>query len=109
MNKWFLILTSLFCSSLYAGQQTGTVGTFIVRSSDGLIYFYIKGETASGRPDCAKGHSFWMIKDENSETGKKQFSMLLAAKLSGSQIKVTGTGECTRWGDGEDVNGIQLL
>lgn len=92
--------------SAAAGEQTGHITSLITRSSDNLIYFYLSG-TASGRPACAT-YRYWMIKDEASDTGKRQFAMLMAAYLSGRQVAVTGAGTCTRWGDGEDVNDVQL-
>lgn len=49
-----------------------------------------------------------MIKDENSATGKRQFALLTAARLTGAVITVSGTGACTRWGNGEDVDGITI-
>lgn len=59
-------------------------------------------------PDCAvKG--YWIIKDENAEAGKQQYSMVLAAFTSGKTIKISGSNTCTRWRDGEDVNEIMLL
>ena len=60
------------------------------------------------RPSCADGHSYWMIKDENSIAGKAQLSMLLTAYASGKTISVTGSNTCTRWKDGEDLNVIHL-
>jgi len=45
-----------------------------------------------------------MIKDENSNTGKQQLAILLAARASGETITVDGSNTCTRWGDGEDVD-----
>lgn len=49
-----------------------------------------------------------MVKDENSATGKRQFALLAAAPLSGQVITASGTGGCTRWPDGEDVDFILL-
>lgn len=97
----------MFSEAAFAGSQTGKVTNIIVRQSDGLHYFYMSG-TGENRPDCAASHTYWMIKDENSTVGKTQFSMLLTAYASGRTITVAGTNTCTCWGDGEDVNVIQL-
>ena len=105
MKKIFfvsLLATSLNCHS--AGSQTGIIKYIQVRASDGLVYFALKG-TKVNSPPCATNH-YWMIQDENSEAGKKQFSMLLAAATSGITISVEGTNDCSRWGDGESVNKI---
>ena len=64
--------------------------------------------TAADRPSCALGQTYWMIKDENTVVGKSQLSMLLTAYASGKTVGVTGSGTCKRWGDGEDVDTIQL-
>ena len=108
MKKIFIFLSVAVMSvAVNAGSQQGKVTSVLVRQSDGLHYFYISG-TANGRPSCANGFSYWMIKDENSAAGRSQLSMLLTAYASGKTVRVTGTGACTRWGDGEDLNTIQL-
>jgi hypothetical protein len=63
--------------------------------------------TATGRPSCATV-PYWIIKDENSNAGKKLFALLLLAKATGQTITVTGSGTCTRWFDGEDVDVIMF-
>jgi hypothetical protein len=90
----------------FAGQQTGLITQMHIRSSDGLVYFHLDG-APSGKPACAIYH-YWIIKDENSNAGKQQIAALLMAKASGKAITVTGRNACTRWGDGEDVDDIQL-
>mgnify|MGYP003386732552 CR=1 FL=1 len=90
-----------------AGSQTGTLDYVIVRASDGLVYFTLKDGALNNRPDCAT-IAYWMIKDENSNAGKQQYSMILAAHAAGKTVSVTGMNTCSRWGDGEDVNTIQI-
>ena len=91
--------------SVNASTQTGKVTKIYVRASDGLTYFVLDSAAPSDKPACAT-KAYWMIKDENSEAGKKQYSMLLAARSSGKTVTVYGSDTCTRWGDGEDVNSI---
>lgn len=91
----------------HAGVQTGKVVSVTVRSSDGLVYFQIDG-TPQGKPACAT-NNYWMIKNENSVAGKQQHATLLAAKLAGKTISIYGLNQCTRWGDGEDVDAITLI
>lgn len=97
----------LLSAEALAGSQRGTVSSVIVRASDGLIYFTINSTAKSGSPACAT-NSYWMIKDENSEVGKKQYSLLLAALASGRELTVEGMNTCTRWADGEDIDWLQL-
>lgn len=49
-----------------------------------------------------------MIADENSAAGKTQISMIMAAYMASKPITIIGTGNCTRWRDGEDISGIQF-
>jgi hypothetical protein len=105
--KIIFLLFMFISTNIYAGTQLGTVDYIIVRASDGLVYFTLKGGDQAGKPSCAT-HGYWMIKDENSTSGKLQYSMVLSAHASGKVIKVTGMNTCTRWGDGEDVNSIQI-
>ncbi len=106
--KSLVIFFSLsFALNTLAGTQTGTVDYIIVRASDGLVYFTISGDTASYKQLCK--NTYWMIRDENSNSGKQQYSMILAAHASGKKVRVVGMGTCIRWSDGEDVNYIQIL
>ena len=105
-KKYIGLILLTLCSAFLplvanAGTVEGTIDTVLVRESDGLTYFMISG-TATGKPACAT-NTYWMIRDENSEAGKKQFSMVLAAKMAGATVKVVGANTCTRWVDGEDV------
>ncbi|MFL7023521.1 hypothetical protein BCS58_04265 [Enterovibrio norvegicus] len=108
LKKLFLASLIFIPSLTYAGSQTGKVGYIVVRASDGLVYFTVRGEAAAGQPACAT-NTYWMIRDENSNSGKQQYSMILSAHASGKVVNVVGMDSCIRWGDGEDVNYIQIL
>lgn len=112
MRKIFVCLICFICitfdpSGAIAGSQIGKVSYILVRASDGLIYFMMTG-TPENRPPCAT-INYWMIKDENSNAGKQQLSLLLSAQAAGRTIRVFGLDSCTRWIDGEDVNFIQIF
>lgn len=100
-------LAAALCSVANGGEVTGIVARLIVRASDGLTYVYIDG-TPTGQPACA-ARGYWMIMDETSEAGRKQYAMLLAAATKGTPVIVTGNNTCTRWPDGEDINYIDLV
>lgn len=104
------LLTSLllFIAPVLAGTQTGKVTSLKVRASDGLIYFTLTGQH-SNAPACTAGTNYWMIKNENSETGKRQFAQLLAARSTGATVEIVGAGTCTRWFDGEDVDQVDIM
>jgi hypothetical protein len=101
-----ILLTAM--GSATASEVTGTVNTVIQRASDGLTYVLLNG-TATTRPGCATGTSYYMLANENSEAGKKQFAMLLLAKASGLRVRINGANQCTRWSDGEDLNELFLI
>ena len=92
--------------SAFGRTQTGQVTQVIVRSSDGLIYFFLS-TTPDGKPACAT-QPYFMIKDETSAAGKQQLALLMQARATGQAITVIGTGACGRWPDGEDVLVIML-
>lgn len=109
MRMKSLLAALLLCATSlgHAGSQSGTVNALHVRASDGLVYFTMVG-SKPGSPACAT-IAYWIIKDENSASGKRQYAALLAALVSGKTVHVTGTNTCTRWSDGEDVNQISVV
>ncbi|WP_114784698.1 hypothetical protein [Vibrio tetraodonis] len=110
MNKILPILVLLFVSNFsFAGSQTGTVDRIIVRASDGLIYFYLDDPSSRVQPAPCAANPYWIVRDENSNAGKQQYSMILAAHAAGKTVSVTGMNTCIRWRDGEDVNEIKIL
>ena len=108
MKSVFLMMCLLLAADCFSGTATGKVDKVFVRDSDGLVYFTLKDSAPTGKPPCAT-NGYWMIRDENSDSGKKQLSMILAAQASGKKVQVVGYNACTRWGDGEDVNVIVVL
>lgn len=105
--RFLFLLTILIVSfPAYSGEQYGKVKEVIVRGSDGLHYFWLEG-APSGKPICAQ-NTYWMIRDENSSAGKAQLAILLSAQAQQKSIKVVGSGTCTRWSDGEDVDYIAI-
>jgi hypothetical protein len=107
MRIFLFIVSVLFVNSLAAaGAQGGKVLNLQVRASDGLIAFDLEG-IHDQRPACAT-HSYWIIKDENSATGKRQLALLIAAQASGRPVFINGSNSCTRWVDGEDVDSLTI-
>jgi hypothetical protein len=89
----------------YAGEVVGTVQSVYVRASDGLVLVLMNG-APSGKPACAT-QAYWIVKGENTETGKKQYALLMSAKAAGAVVSIVGANVCTRWGDGEDIEVVQ--
>lgn len=102
-----LMATVSICAAASAGEAVGIVTKLLVRDSDGLIYVHL-GTAPASRAACAANTSYWMIPNENSETGKKLYALLLGAKLAEQTVHIVGKNTCVRWGDGEDINYVNL-
>lgn len=108
MKKTIFTLCMALSLKIFAGSQLGTVDYIVVRASDGLVYFTLKGGELNAKPECAS-QNYWILKDETSAVGMQQYSMLLSAHASGKPLLVEGMNTCSRWSDGEDVNALQIL
>ncbi|HSX52052.1 MAG TPA: hypothetical protein VLF09_13895 [Cellvibrio sp.] len=105
MKKIIVLSVLLFCANCIAGSQTGKVQRILARE-DGLLYVILDG-VPTGKPQCAT-IGYWMIKDENSNYGKAQLSLLMMAFASGKTVTIEGRNTCSRWSDGEDISGIDV-
>ncbi len=110
ISTLLLLLTSIisfFSQQAFASDAIGKVDWIITRN-DGFTAVWLKNVTSIGtKPACAT-IAYWIIKDENSEAGKKQYAMLLSAKMSDVFIRIYGNDTCTRWGDGEDILAVRI-
>lgn len=100
-----IAILSLSVTAAHAGSEVGVITELHARN-DGLVAFELSG-THADRPACAT-HEYWIIQNENSAFGQRQFALLQQAYLSGRPVSVIGLGACPRWGDGEDVYNIML-
>lgn len=105
MKSIFALSVLLFCFDCFAGSQTGKVQRIWARE-DGLLYVVLDG-APTGKPQCAT-IGYWMIKDENSNHGKAQLSLLMMAFASGKTVTIDGRNTCSRWSDGEDIFGVEV-
>ena len=62
----------------------------------------------SGAPPCAT-KPYFLVRDENSASGKRQYAALLAAKLANAKVAITGSNACARWPDGEDIDVVNVI
>ena len=90
----------------YAGEQKGVITQLNARY-DGVHWVRLSG-VHNNRPGCAVNQTYWMVKDENSQAGKTQISMLMSAYMKGEVVMIDGLNTCTRWGDGEDIATVTL-
>lgn len=108
MKKTVLaVMLALMSPLSQAGSQVGTVVFVNVRASDGLVHVVLSG-AKNFSPACAT-RGYWMIRDENSNAGKQQYALLLAAKLSAKTVVIRGGNTCLRWGDGEDIDEVEII
>jgi hypothetical protein len=106
--KKILLTIPLFCFSFlsYAGNVSGTVGSYIVSSGYSKVFLHVNG-TSSGQPVCSGGGD-WAIDlaGTNPAGGKAALAAIIAASIQGKTITVIGTGDCSVWGDRETVSYI---
>jgi hypothetical protein len=107
-NALMGVVLALSANTVWASDASGRITYLVVRDADGLIHFELDGPR-SAKPACAANFNYFMIRDENSASGKRTYALLLSAFLSGRTVAVSGTGVCTRWPDGEDVGSVRLL
>lgn len=91
--------------SFAGGIVTGNIIHVYVRQNDGLVFFELDG-AITGRAACAASNNLWILPMEDSDTSKRQYAALLAARAAGIPIGVQGAGQCTRWPNSEDVDTI---
>lgn len=101
-----ILCAGLSSAAIAGGTQTGQVSLITVRASDGLVLIELTG-SASNKPACAP-FTYWIIKDEASLAGKQHLALLMEAKATGRTVAISGSGYCTRWHDGEDIDTVQL-
>jgi hypothetical protein len=110
-----LMSAALACSGAVAGTQTGTVN--LAQTSygssathPGYMFFYLNVGTKTGSPACAtiSGGTRWVI-DNAWPAAKSQLAILLTAFATGKQVTITGSNDCSVWGDSETAIDIRLL
>ncbi|MDF4003052.1 hypothetical protein P3W33_06490 [Luteibacter sp. PPL552] len=101
----FAVLASALTAPAFAGSVSSYISRIYVRQHDGLVYFDTTGPITN-RASCGLSNNTWVIPNENTETSKKQYAALLAAKAANLPVDVFGAGTCTRWADSEDVDTI---
>ena len=92
--------------SAVASDQTGSIQS-VQAMNDGRVIVFMQ-TSRSGKPACAT-YDYWFIADENSNAGKTQIAMLLAAQAAGRDVQIYGTGSCVRWVDGENISYVKVL
>ncbi len=114
MKLFSIILTLvIFSPTLSAGHFTGHVETVVVdknsQYNNGISVVHIRttAEHADKPAGCKSGFFVLSLRDERS---MRLLELAMDAKVSGSEIKVVGTGVCEDvWPDAETIKSISLM
>jgi len=115
MLRTVVVAASLvLCAAANAGEHIGQVHRIVVR--DGLYAFYLfetpspygsRGLPPIGKPACAF-HPYWVV-DQAGPAAADFKRIVELAWRDRVLLRVTGTGGCTVWPDGETVRQIEDL
>ena len=110
MKKIVISLTVIFMSLMmtnlaYAGSGWGGVQIEHVGiwNDKNIVFFYTSDST--NKPQCNTYNNRWTI-NLNTEAGKAQYSLILAAQTAGTRIRVLGLNTCNLWSNSEDVHWV---
>ena len=87
-----------FSGSGSGGVRIEHVGTF---NGNNIVFFCT--DQVADKPECNTFHDRWTI-NLDTEVGKAQYSLILAAQAAGSVIRVNGLNTCNLWSNSEDVH-----
>ncbi|WNO09976.1 hypothetical protein [Teredinibacter sp. KSP-S5-2] len=110
MNRKLIYMVVIFVisPSLLAGSGSGHVQIEHVYPP-AKLFFYTTNHT--NPPVCntysqlSSGSKRWVI-DLNTELGKQQYSLLLAAQMSNKEVKIGGSDTCNLHPNSEDVSWV---
>jgi hypothetical protein len=115
MKRVALLIFALTAAEAFAGVQTGTVNLAqtsyaSTATHPGYMFFTLNGGVKTGTPACATiaGGTRWVI-NNSWPAAKSQLAILLMAIATGKQLQITGSNDCTVWGDSETVVDIRVL
>jgi hypothetical protein len=105
MRLTLAILAGSITSSAFASASDQGFTSQILTTSDGRAFFEQSG-TRTTRPACAT-LTRWAF-DSTTATGQAMMANLLTSNAQGRKVYISGSGNCSAWGDSETVGGIQL-
>ena len=98
-----LVASMLAClRTAHAGDGLGKVEIEHVGFGS-LVYFYTT--THTGAPACNVYRKRWALTTTTAE-GRTQYALLVAAELTGKEVRVWGAGTCNLGGNSEDVAAV---
>lgn len=110
MKKIQLIVLMYLLSPIAFAADYGTGKTWIKHvggyGSGMLVFVYTENNQISA--DSCNTKNRWVI-DLSSPGGEEQYALILAAYMSGKEVKVTSKDSCVLWHDFGDVHNIGFL
>ena len=107
MNRLFqaiLAFSLVLPSAGFAGTGSGLAEIEAVGGySNGQIVFLYTTNHINA-PSCNTYRQRWVL-DISTSSGKQQYALLLSAQLSGKQVVIWGTNNCSLWVD-QDSEGV---
>jgi len=101
-----LIFSISFTAFSSPGIGTGKVTGIIPYKNGSNEMFFIKIENVSNSPSCNDTSRFTMTSADPSFKGT--YSAVLAALMSGMEVRATGLGTCNNFSNSEDLHYICL-
>ena len=103
-----LILSSLLlCASALAGSGSGKITKIGIHRGD-VVMFSVANQTTTAPCVTAPAVVGVWAFSLATETGKAMYSLLLSAQAQGLSVSVWGTGDCSAYGDRENVYYIRV-
>lgn len=99
----FSLLANITPFNSMAGSAAGRVTQVMVHIND-VVFFSLDGEHVN-RPACSA--SPWSI-SLTTNTGRAMYALLLSAQAQNQRVTVSGTGDCSAWGDRETAHHIWI-
>jgi hypothetical protein len=100
-----LVLTVFSVTALAGrGSSNGEVTRLMVHNP-GIVMF--NAGSHPNKPGCNTAGNEWAFKLDTSR-GRSMYALLLTAVNQGIPVHVYGTGQCSAWGDREDVYWMYL-
>ena len=98
LTKSFLtLMLGVCCSNVYAGTGWGKVTRIQPVLADTVIFTV---ENHVTMPSCSNQGLDWAL-SLTTNTGRAQYSLLLAAAAQKKSVSITGFHDCRAWGDRE--------
>jgi hypothetical protein len=105
LKNLIAIFVFAFSTATFAGDTTGKINLLYIHAYNDTVLFTMNSAETKFAPCAVTGR--YAI-STSSQQGRNILSTILAAKLSGLSISVSGKNTCATHGDAEDINAIYI-